>query len=60
MDETQVQTLVSALDAIRRGRTANSMQDRLSDTQMAKIANNALKAVGVTAKLSPLAESTLA
>lgn len=57
---SDIAALVAALDVIRRGRTANATAYRLSDTEMAKIANNALTSLGLGAKLSPQAESTLA
>jgi hypothetical protein len=45
--------LIAALERIRAGRVAPNMTDRLSDTEMARIAHEALTAAGVGAKITP-------
>jgi|GEM_PF-6084462 len=57
--ESALTVATSALDVIRRARTANDTSARLSDTQMAKIAHDAMTELGLGGGLSPMAESIL-
>lgn len=52
--------LVAALERIRAGRIATNMSDRLSDTEMARIADEALKAAGLGGVISPAAKQVIA
>lgn len=51
--------LLAALETIRAGRIADALHHRLTDTDMARIAHEALTAAGVGAKLSPADIATI-
>jgi hypothetical protein len=51
--------LVEALARIRAGRTDNDLAQRLTDTEMARIADEALTAAGLQGAISPLAKQVL-
>jgi len=51
--------LVAALERIRGGRFAHGMAERLSDTEMARIANDALNEAGLGGIISPFAAQVL-
>lgn len=58
-DGATIEQLVAALEHIRHGRVSQAAGDRLSDTEMARIADQALTEVGLGAPISPLAREIL-
>lgn len=52
--------LVAALERLRAGRITTAISDRLSDTEMARIADEALKATGLGGVISPAAKQIIA